>query len=106
MASDFHVANALIDFANDIRRNSQSENGPATLLAPEQADTRRQRLGQLAADAEGLASKPRDATYQGFERILKQVEELGAPPDREIIIAVASAFMQRPYISRAKVPTQ
>jgi hypothetical protein len=45
-------------------------------LSPEQADIRRQRLGQLAADAEGLASKPRDATYQGFERILKQVEEL------------------------------
>jgi hypothetical protein len=69
------------------------------LLSPEQSQVRRQRLEQLATEAEQLASNPRKATYQSFERILKQVEELDAAPEREVVIAVASAFMQRPYVS-------
>jgi hypothetical protein len=69
------------------------------LLSPEQSQVRRQRLEQLATEAEQLASNPRKATYQSFERILKQVEELDATPEREVVIAVASAFMQRPYAS-------
>jgi hypothetical protein len=106
MASDVHVANALIAFAKEVRRNSRTEPGPTTLPSPEQGDTRRQRLNQLATEAEGLASSPREATYQSFERILRQVEELCGAPGGEVIIAVASAFMQRPYISTIKIPAR
>ncbi|MBV8963987.1 MAG: hypothetical protein JOY67_06120 [Hyphomicrobiales bacterium] len=98
MSSDGHVATALNAFAKNIRRNSRVENRPP-LLSPHQGEVRQQRLEELAAQAEGLASNPRKATYQRFESILKQVEELGASTEREIIIAVASAFMQRPYVS-------
>jgi hypothetical protein len=106
MASDVHVATALTAFAKDVRRTSRSDSGLTARLSPEQAAIRRERLDQLAAEAERLASNPREATYQGFERIWKQVEGLGAPPGREIIIAVASAFMQRPYVSTIKGPME
>ncbi|MBV8447873.1 MAG: hypothetical protein JO357_09120 [Hyphomicrobiales bacterium] len=98
MSSDGHVATALNAFAKNIRRSSRAESRPP-LLSEQQGEVRQQRLEELAAEVDGLASNPRKATYQGFESILKQVEELGAPPEREIIIAVASAFMQRPYVS-------
>ncbi len=99
MSSDGHVASSLNTFAKDIRRNFRTEPGRAMLLSPEQSQVRRQRLEQLATETEQLASNPRKATYQSFERILKQVEELNAAPEREVVIAVASAFMQRPYVS-------
>ncbi|MBV9568178.1 MAG: hypothetical protein JO172_08580 [Hyphomicrobiales bacterium] len=98
MSSDGHVATALNAFAKNIRRNSRAEARPP-VLSQQQGEVRQQRLEELAARAEGLASNPGKATYQGFESILKEVEELGAPTEREIVIAVASAFMQRPYIS-------
>ena len=102
MSSDGHVAAALHAFAKDIRR--KAEPGRAMLLSQElNGEVRQQNLEQLAAQAEGLAANPRKATYQGFERILKQVEELGAPAEREIVIAVASAFMQRPYVSEHRL---
>jgi hypothetical protein len=97
MASDNHVAAALTAFATDVRQDSRFE--PGTILTPAEASVRRRRLEELAADADALAASPRTATYQGFERILKQVRELGASPSGEIIIGVASAFMQRPHFS-------
>ena len=48
-----------------------------------------------------MAANPRAATYQAFEGILKQAQELGAQVERETIIQVASAFMQRPHVSSA-----
>jgi hypothetical protein len=101
MSSDGHVAAALHAFAKDIRR--KAEPGRSILLSQVKGEARQQNLEQLAAQAEGLAANPRKATYQGFERILKQVEELGAPAEREIVIAVASAFMQRPYVSEHRL---
>ncbi|MFI5012614.1 MAG: hypothetical protein ACHQAY_09720 [Hyphomicrobiales bacterium] len=76
------------------------------LLTPAQADIRRRRLEELANEIDTLAANPRAATYQRFELILQQVQELGVSTAREIIIAVASAFMQRPHISptRPKSP--
>jgi hypothetical protein len=104
MSSDGHVAAALHAFAKDIRR--KAEPGRAMLLSQVKqvnGEVRQQNLEQLAAQAEELAANPRKATYQGFEHILKQVEELGAPAEREIVIAVASAFMQRPYVSEHRL---
>ncbi|MBV8763996.1 MAG: hypothetical protein JO137_03100 [Hyphomicrobiales bacterium] len=96
MSSDGHVAAALYAFAKEIRRKADpGRTRPAT---QRNGEFRQQNLEQLAAQAEGLAANPRKATYQGFERILKQAEELGAPAERDIVIAVASAFMQRPYV--------
>jgi hypothetical protein len=97
MSSDGHVAAALYAFAKDIRR--KADPGRATPSSQRNGEFRQQNLEQLAAQAEGLAANPRKATYQGFERILKQAEELGAPAERDVVIAVASAFMQRPYVS-------
>lgn len=54
--------------------------GPTTRLSPDQVKVRRQRLDQLAAEAEELASNPREATYQSFERILKQAVKAGTSP--------------------------
>jgi hypothetical protein len=102
MASDNHVATALTAFANEVRRNSRFEPGETTLLTPEQADIRLRRLEELATEAEALAANPRAATYQGFERILNQVRELGAAPSGEIVIGVASAFMQRPHFRQTR----
>lgn len=96
MSSDGHVAAALYAFAKEIRRKAEPGRGAPN--SHSNGEGRQQNLEQLAARAEGLAANPRKATYQGFERILKQAEELGAPPEREIVIAVASAFMQRPYV--------
>jgi hypothetical protein len=97
MSSDGHVAAALYAFAKDIRR--KAEPGRGVQLPQAKEGFRQENLEQLATQAEGLAANPRKATYQRFERILKQAEELGAPAERDIVIAVASAFMQRPYVS-------
>jgi hypothetical protein len=97
MSSDGHVAAALYAFAKDIRRKADPSRGAAR--SHSNGESRRHKLEQLAAQAEGMAANPRKATYQGFERILKQAEEFGAPPERDIVIAVASAFMQRPHVS-------
>lgn len=100
MSSDGHVAAALYAFAKDIRRKAD----PGRTKPPSQhnGEFRQQNLEQLAAQAEGLAANPRKATYQSFEHILKQAEDLGAPAERDIVIAVASAFMQRPYVSERR----
>jgi hypothetical protein len=102
MASDDQVAAALNVFAKDVRRISRNDPGPTVRLSPAQEGVRRQRLEQLAVEVETLATDPRSATYQSFERILKQVEELGASPTRETIISVASAFLQRTYVSPSR----
>jgi hypothetical protein len=101
MSSDGHVAAALYAFAKDIRR--KADPGRTAPASQRNGEFRQQNLEQLAAQAEGLAANPRKATYQAFERILKQAEELGAPAERDIVIAVASAFMQRPYISEHRL---
>jgi DNA polymerase II small subunit/DNA polymerase delta subunit B len=46
-----------------------------------------------------MAASPQTATYQGFDEIFKQVQQLDGQPDSETIIRVASAFMQRPHVS-------
>jgi hypothetical protein len=97
MASDDHVADALNVFAKEVIRNSHAELGSG-VLSREQDDLRRRRLQDLAKETQTLAASPRTATYLAFERILKQVQELGAQIERETIIKVASAFMQRPYV--------
>ena len=99
MASDDHVAAALNVFAKEVTRNSRADLGGGDGLSREEADFRRRRLQDLATEAEALATSPRTATYQGFDRILKQVKELGAQLESETIIRVASAFMQRPLVS-------
>lgn len=95
MSSDGHVAAALYAFAKDIRRKADPGRAPRS---HSNGEGRQQKLEQLAAEAEGLAANPRRATYQGFERILKRAEELDASAERDVVIAVASAFMQRPYV--------
>jgi hypothetical protein len=102
MASDNDVAAALTAFAHEVRRSSRLEPGATPLLTPEQADIRCRRLEELAVEAEALAANPRAATYQSFERILNKVRELGAAPPGEIIIGVASAFMQRPHFRQTR----
>ena len=99
MASDDHVAAALNVFAKEVTRNSRADLGEGGLLSRDEADFRRRGLQGLAAQAQALATSPRTATYQGFDRILKQVKELGAQLESETIIRVASAFMQRPLVS-------
>jgi hypothetical protein len=102
MASDDHVAAALNDFAKEVIGNSRADlDGGGGLLSREQAEARRHRLHQLATATEAMAASPRTATYQAFERILEQAQELGAQVERETIIRVASAFMLRPYVSPA-----
>jgi hypothetical protein len=99
MASDDHVASALNVFAKEVTRKSRADLGEGGLLSRDEADFRRRGLQGLAAQAQALATSPRTATYQAFDRILKQVEELGAQLESETIIRVASAFMQRPLVS-------
>src|SRR6478672_1189426 len=102
MASDDHVAAALNDFAKEVIGNARADlDGGGGLLSRQQAEARRRRLHQLSTAAEAMATSPRTATYQAFERILKQAQELGAQVEGETIIRVASAFMQRPHVSPA-----
>jgi 16S rRNA C1402 (ribose-2'-O) methylase RsmI len=65
-------------------------------LSTQEAKVRRQRLLQIANDAEALAKHPPTATYQAFERLLNTAQGLGANIPRETIIAVGSAFVRRP----------
>jgi uncharacterized protein YigA (DUF484 family) len=96
MASNDHVAAALEAFAKDLKRSCPSEFDGTTVFSA-QMDIGRQHIKQLAAEVEALVSNPRTATYQGFEHILKQAQQLGAQIDGETIIGVASAFLQRPH---------
>jgi hypothetical protein len=98
MASDDHVAAALKVFTTEVRRISRIELDEGGALSPAESDRRRLRLKELANEAEALAAEPRAATYQRFAQILSQVQELGASPAAEVIIDVASAFLQRPYV--------
>jgi hypothetical protein len=98
MASDDHVAAALTVFAKEIMRSSLTHLGNDEVFS---GHDRQRRLLELARKIEEMAANPRAATYQAFEGILKQAQELGAQVERETIIQVASAFMQRPHVSSA-----
>jgi hypothetical protein len=101
MASDDHVAAALHAFAKEVMRSSRADPVGDAVLSDQEADVRRRRLHQLATDAEDMAARPQLATYQAFEQILKEAQELGAQVEPETIIPVASAFMQRPHVRLA-----
>jgi hypothetical protein len=104
MASDDHVAAALDAFAKEITRNSRADLGGGGLLTPQESEFRQQRLQKLAADAQAMATSPRSATYKAFEQTLQRAQELGAKIEGDTIIAVASAFMQRPHVKGRPAP--
>jgi hypothetical protein len=105
MASDDHVATAQDAFAKEIARNSRTDLGGGGLLTPDESEFRRHRLQKLAIDVQAMAASPRSATYKVFEQILQQAQGLGAKIEGETIIAMASAFMQRPHVRAAGGPS-
>jgi hypothetical protein len=98
---DENIATALFTFAKFVRQTA--EVSFQCFLSTQEAEVRRRYLLQIADDAEVLAKYPSSATYQAFARLLNKAQELGAGIARETIIAVASAFIHRPYV-RPKLP--
>jgi hypothetical protein len=99
MASDEHVATALNAFAKALVQGSHVNLTTGSLLSEDQEAVRRKRLHDLSARVQAMAASPRTATYQGFERFRREAQELGAEVASEVLISVASAFMQRPHTS-------
>ena len=99
MASDEDVATALKDFARALLQSS-SEGAPANPLSEERQGERRKQLKGLSERVEAMASDPSTATYLGFAAVWTEAQELGIEVPREITMAVASAFMQRPHVTR------
>lgn len=99
MASDEHVATALRAFAKALMQSSHANLTGDALLSKDQEAVRRKRLQDLSARVQAMAASPRNATYQEFDSIRREAQELGADVASDILIGVASAFMQRPYPS-------
>src|SRR4029078_13519038 len=99
MASDEHVAKALKDFGRALVQGSRDGAANGGPLSEERQGERRKQLKGLSARVETMASDPSTATYLGFEGVWKEAQELGVEVPREITMAVASAFMQRPRYS-------
>jgi hypothetical protein len=98
MASDEHVATALRAFAKALLqglRNSTANGGPLS----EQGRERGEQLKGLSDRVRAMANNPQAATYLGFEGIWNEAQQLGVEVPREITMAVASAFIQRPHVS-------
>ena len=99
MASDEHVASALRAFAKALLQSSHVNLTRDALLSEDQDAVRRKRLQDLSARVQAMAASPRTATYQELDSTRREAQELGAEVANEILIGVASAFMQRPYPS-------
>jgi hypothetical protein len=100
MTFDDTIASALTSFAKVVRRTAEAPF--IGFLSAREAQDRRERLHELATDAEALAEHYQAATYRAFERLLAKARGLGANIPNETIIAVGSAFINRPYV-RPKV---
>jgi hypothetical protein len=95
MTFDDDIASALTSFAMAVRQAAEAHF--LGFLSASEAKVRRRLLQDVAKDAEALAQEPRTATYQAFERLLTKAQGLGASIASEPIIAVGSAFINRPY---------
>ena len=100
MASDEHVATALREFAKALLEGSLTSASAAhgNSLPEEPDGDRHKRLKSLSEEVQAMANNPQAATYLGFEGAWKQARELGAEVPTEIIMSVASAFVQRPHV--------
>jgi hypothetical protein len=99
MASDEHVATALKEFARALLQSSRDGAANADPLSQKRQGERLKQLKGLSERVEVMANNPQAATYLSFEGIWKQAQQLGVEVPREITMAVASAFMQRPHVS-------
>jgi hypothetical protein len=55
-------------------------------------------LKGLSERVQAMANNPQAATYLGFQDIWNEAQQLGVEVPRQITMAVASAFMQRPHV--------
>ena len=68
-------------------------------LVSEQERVRGEQLKDLSERVQAMANNPQAATYLGFEGVWKEAQQLGVEVTSDITITVASAFIQRPYVS-------